>query len=173
MASVQYEYCPDPEDSDLVFNIPAGTSFLFIPLMELVCFQLQQIVLFFSPEDDETNLAVEENDSESDSDEAPDDVSFSKSKVAALSLLKAEEQFKRITKEEQKKRRQKKEALMKEQKAKTLQSLASKRLPDNLVDVISAQPVQQESQQDSEKKQRKRTKSGNASSGHISIFDSF
>jgi hypothetical protein len=119
---------------------------------------------------DETNLAVEENDSVSDSDEAPDDVSFSKSKVAALSILKAEEQFKRITKEEQKKRRQKKETLMKEQKAKTLQSLASKRLPDNLVDVISAQPVQQQSQQDSEKKQRKRTKSGNASSGHISIF---
>jgi hypothetical protein len=59
---------------------------------------------------------------------------------------------------------------MKEQKAKTLQSLASKRLPDTLVDVVSAQPVQQQSHQDSEKKQRKRTKSGNASSGHISIF---
>ncbi len=37
MASVQYEYWPDPEDSDLVFNIPAGTSYLLIPLMELVC----------------------------------------------------------------------------------------------------------------------------------------
>jgi hypothetical protein len=169
MASVQYEYCPDPEDSDLVFNIPAGTSSSFNSFDGTCVFLVTTKCLFFFP-GDETNLAVEENDSASDSDEAPDDVSFSKSKVAALSILKAEEQFKRITKEEQKKRRQKKEALMKEQKAKTLQSLASKRLPDNLVDVISAQPVQQQSQQDSEKKQRKRTKSGNASSGHISIF---
>ena len=132
---MQYEYCPDPEDSDLVFNIPAGVLICsvhnsFIPLMKLVC-QLLDTTTFQFTGDDAKNLAVEENYFASDSDEAPDDVSFSKSKVAALSVLKAEEQFKRITKEEQKKRRQKKEALMKEQKAKTLQSLASKRLPDN------------------------------------------
>lgn len=125
--------------------------------------------IFKFTDDIEKVLSVEKNDLASDSDEAPDDVSFSKAKCAALSVLKAEEQFKRVTKEEQKKRRQKKEALMKEQKVKHLQSLASKRLPDNLVDIISAQPIQQ-FQQDSKKKQRMRIKSENAIHDHISIF---
>lgn len=76
------------------------------------------------------------------------------SKNAALALHEAEEQVKRKTKEDQKKRRQKKEVQMKEQKEeklKRLQSLASKRLPEDLVDTISAQLVQQ----DSGRKQKK------------------
>lgn len=76
---------------------------------------------------DETNLAVEENDSVSDSDEAPDDVSFSQLNVASRSNF-----FHNIIQA-----RQKKQALEQEQKAKTLQSLASKRLPEIIVDFVS------------------------------------
>nr|CAH0112894.1 unnamed protein product [Daphnia galeata] len=139
MASVHYEYCPDPEDSDLVFNIQT---------------------------DDIKKILVQENDLASDSDEAPDDVSFSTAKVAALSVLKAEEQFKRLTKEEQKKRRQRKEAVMKEQKVKHLQSLISKKLPDSLVHIMSAQSIQQ-IQSDSKKKQTTGAKSENAKQDHM------
>ncbi len=86
-----------------------------------------------------------ENDPLSDSDEAPDDVPFSKAKIEALSVQRAQELVKKTTKEKQKKQRQKNEALMREQKEeklKRLQSLASKRLPEDLVDNISAQPIQ-------------------------------
>ncbi|KZS05696.1 Uncharacterized protein APZ42_031045 [Daphnia magna] len=138
MSSAQYEYCPDPEDSDLVFNIPSGNY-----VKESV---------------------VETNEPASDSDEAPDEISFSKAKNAALSILNAEEQMKKSTKAEKKKQGQNNEARMKEQKQKHLQSLASKRLPNNLVDIISAQPVQF---QDKEKKRIKESKSKDATSKHI------
>ncbi|XP_057372137.1 uncharacterized protein LOC130693040 [Daphnia carinata] len=139
MSSTQYEYCPDPEDSDLVFNIPSGK---------------------YAKES-----AVEINEPASDLDEAPDEVSFSKAKTAALSILNAEEQMKKTTKGEKKKQGQKKEALMKEQKHKHLQSLVSKRLPNNLVDTISAQPMQ--FQEGSKVKRRKEFKSKDTSSKHI------
>lgn len=138
MSSAQYEYCPDPEDSDLVFNIPSGNY-----VKESV---------------------VETNEPASDSDEAPDEISFSKAKNAALSILNAEEQMKKSTKAEKKKQGQNIEARMKEQKQKHLQSLASKRLPNNLVDIISAQPVQF---QDGKKKRIKESKSKDATSKHI------
>lgn len=110
---------------------------------------------------------METNEPASDSDEAPDEISFSKAKNAALSILNAEEQMKKSTKAEKKKQGQNNEARMKEQKQKHLQSLASKRLPNNLVDIISAQPVQF---QDGEKKRIKESKSKDATSKHISSF---
>ncbi|KAI9560578.1 hypothetical protein GHT06_011526 [Daphnia sinensis] len=138
MSTAQYEYCPDPEDSDLVFNIPSGNYM--------------------------KESAVETNKSASDSDEAPDEVSFCKAKNVALSILNAEEEIKKTTKAEKKKQNQKKEALMKEQKHKHLQSLVSKRLPNNLVDTISAQPVQF---QDRKIKRRKESESKDTSRKHI------
>lgn len=90
-----------------------------------------------------TSLANQEE--ASDSDEAPEDVPFSVSKNAALLTFKTEKQTREDAKEQVKKRRQKIEAVLKEQKEdklKRLESLASKRLPDDLIENISAQPVQ-------------------------------
>ena len=58
---------------------------------------------------------------------------------------------------------------MKEQKLKHLQSLVSKKLPDSLVDIMSAQPIQQ-IQSDSKKKQKIGAKSENAKQDRMSIF---
>lgn len=110
---------------------------------------------------------MEENEPASDSDEAPDEISFIKAKTAAISMLKAEEHVKKSAKEEKKKQGQKKESFMKEQKLQHLQSLATKRLPNDLVDIISAQPVQV---LDVKMKRRKETESKDTLHKHISIF---
>lgn len=143
-------YCPDPDDSDLVFNIPLS-GFCKVLHLPSQMFSNQHFVFNLFKENDHSKLektddTAKENET-SDSDEAPDDVPFSTSKSAALSIREAEEQVKKKSKEDQKKRRQKKEDLMKEQKEeklKRLESLASKRLPEDLVDNISSQPVKQD-----------------------------
>jgi|LakMenEpi03Aug12_release.lakeMendotaPanAssembly.Ray.scaffolds.fasta_scaffold416460_1 hypothetical protein len=58
---------------------------------------------------------------------------------------------------------------MKEQKVKHLQSLISKKLPDSLVHIMSAQPIQQ-IHSDSKKKQTTGAKSENAKQDRMSIF---
>lgn len=71
---------------------------------------------------------------------------FSKSKSTALSVLEAQEEVKRQTKEEQKRKRQKKETILREQKEekmKRLELLASKRLPEEVVETLSAKPSRQ------------------------------
>lgn len=160
-------YCPDPDDSDLVFNIPTGSAHLNLTFNQKFYKEMYVIILFCFIGSDQKSI---ENEL-SDSDEAPDDVPFSKAKNEALSLRKAEELVQKLTKEKQKKRRQQNEALMREQKedkTKRLQAIASKRLPLDLVDDVSAQPIQPSP--DSRKKLKKGTGSEEVSRVHTSIY---
>lgn len=88
-----------------------------------------------------SRVEVDNQIPESDSDEAPDDVPFSASKMTALSIFEAQEEVEKRNKEEQKQRHKKKEAILREQKEKKLkrlQLLASKRLPEEIVETLSA-----------------------------------
>lgn len=84
------------------------------------------------------NIVDQEN---SDSDEAPNEVHFSKAKDEALSLQKLERAARLEIQEAMKSKKRKKEEMLihqKEQKAQKMQMLASKRLPDEILDQVSS-----------------------------------
>ena len=84
---------------------------------------------------------------ESDSDEAPEEVPFTQSKETALSVLLAEKKGKRDVHDSKARKRQKTIALHikeKEEKLKRLEVLASKKLPDNLLESISSAALDSE-----------------------------
>ena len=84
---------------------------------------------------------------ESDSDEAPEEVPFTQSKQTALSVLLAEKKGKQDVHDSKARKRQKTIALHikeKEEKLKRLEVLASKKLPDNLLESISSAALDSE-----------------------------
>lgn len=88
-------------------------------------------------------------------DEAPEDVPFAQSKDTALAQRKAEAQSQKDVSELKKKHRQKTEALLleqKQEKAQRLQALASKRLPESLLNEISSKPSRVLKQSKADKK---------------------
>ena len=102
----------------------------------------------------EQNHQNDNGDADESDDEAPEDVPFSMSKNSALTLLKATEKSQIEAKNLKKKRRQQNEALLqkqKEEKEKRLQVLASKRLPEDLLDNLHKDHDEKHVQQSTQK----------------------
>ena len=77
-------YCPDPDDSDLVFNIPTGSAHLNLTFNQKFYKEMYVIILFCFIGSDQKSI---ENEL-SDSDEAPDDVPCGKLKNLSKNSLK-------------------------------------------------------------------------------------
>ena len=86
-------------------------------------------------EDSQNGMAADEDESD---DEAPSDVPFSQAKDEALSLQNMEKAMRMKIQEAIKSRNRKRDALQKEQKARKLEILSSKKLPEDILDQVSS-----------------------------------
>ena len=124
--------------------------------------------MFLDVDEEKEKLEQDEVECSSVSDEAPEDVSFAKSKNDALSLLRAEQESRRLVKEKQKEKLKKIEARLTEQKSeklKRLEALALKKLPDELlVNLSNTVP------QPNKKQKKKKVEKSKAANSHLSAY---